>query len=334
MKKILLFLLCSYLLIEKSYAQKNKATPVIFDTDMGPDYDDVGAIAILHAFADSGEANILATMASSKHANVAAALSVLNTYFQRPDIPIGVPKGWARDLRDVQHWTDTIKAKYPHKIKSNDEAEDAAQLYRKILAKQPDRSITVITVGFLTNLFELLKTGPDTYSPLSGKDLVKQKVKQLVSMAGKFPSGGEFNVDRHTEASKHVFETWPTEIIFSGFEIGQKIKTGLPLIHNNEIQNSPVKDVFRISIPMDKQDSIGRMSWDETAVLVAIAGYQPYYTLQRGKIVVSAADGSNTWINDDKGTHYYLIEKVPPAQVEKLLNDMMMHQPRKRKLTR
>ena len=51
-------------------------------------------------------------------------------------------------------------------------------------------------------------------------------------------------------------------VIFSGFEIGEKIKVGLPLIHNSAaIQNNPTKDVFRISIPMDKQDSLGRMSW-------------------------------------------------------------------------
>ena len=31
---------------------------VIFDTDMAPDYDDVGALAVLHALADSGEARI------------------------------------------------------------------------------------------------------------------------------------------------------------------------------------------------------------------------------------------------------------------------------------
>jgi pyrimidine-specific ribonucleoside hydrolase len=37
-----------------SQAQKTKPVPVIFDSDMGPDYDDVGAITLLHAFADSG----------------------------------------------------------------------------------------------------------------------------------------------------------------------------------------------------------------------------------------------------------------------------------------
>ena len=64
--------------------------PIIFDTDFGPDYDDVGAIAILHCFADSGYVKILATMASSKHKNVAAAIDVFNSYFGRPGIPVGV----------------------------------------------------------------------------------------------------------------------------------------------------------------------------------------------------------------------------------------------------
>src|SRR5687768_13692567 len=82
--------------------------PVIFDTDMGPDYDDVGAITLLHAFADKGEAKILATMASTKYEGVASVLDVLNTYFGRPDVPVGVPKGQAIELKDFQHWTDTL----------------------------------------------------------------------------------------------------------------------------------------------------------------------------------------------------------------------------------
>src|SRR3954466_13299928 len=95
------------------HAQTNKALPVIFDTDMGPDYDNVGAITMLHAFADNGEAEILATVASTKYEGVASVLNVLNTYFNRPELPIGVPKGKALELKDFQHWTDTIIAKYP-----------------------------------------------------------------------------------------------------------------------------------------------------------------------------------------------------------------------------
>src|SRR5262245_6937566 len=129
--------------------QRSKPIPVIFDSDMGPDYDDVGAITMLHAFADSGYAKILATVASTKYEGVAAVFSVFNTYFKKPGIPIGIPKGSASELKDFQHWTDSLRANYPHQLKTNAEAEDAVMVYRKVLASQPDKSITIVTTGFL-----------------------------------------------------------------------------------------------------------------------------------------------------------------------------------------
>ncbi len=308
------------------FAQK-KAEPahIIFDSDMGPDYDDAGAITILHALAAEGEVRILATIASTKYEGVAGVLNVFNTYFKRPNIPVGVPKGEALDLRDWQHWTDTLLVKYPHRIKTNNEAWDAVELYRKILAAQPDQSVTIVTVGFLTNLSNVLNTPPDQYSSLSGKELIKKKVKLLVCMAGKFPSGFEFNVMKDASASQNVFENWNTPVIFSGFEIGEKIKAGLPLIHDSAIKNDPVKDVFRISIPQAKEDSLGRKSWDETAVLIAIRGYSPWYDLHRGKMIV-AADGSDTWDDNGEG-QAYLVEKVDYKIVQDLINELIMYQP-------
>jgi inosine-uridine nucleoside N-ribohydrolase len=323
---IVLFLICFSV---SAFAQ-SKAGPVniIFDSDMGPDYDDVGAITILHALADKGEANILATIASTKYEGVAGVLNVFNTYFKRPGLPVGVPKGKALTLRDSQHWTDTLLARYPHKIKSNKEAWDAVKLYRKLLAEQPDHNVTIVTIGFLTNLSNLLNTTGDSYSPLAGAELVKKKVKLLVSMAGKYPSGYEFNVMKDAPASQNVYKNWPTEVIFSGFEIGEKIKVGLPLIHNTTIKNDPAKDVFRISIPLAKEDSTGRKSWDETAVLVAIKGYSQWYTLHKGRIIV-AADGKNAWDNSSTG-QAYLVEKVDYHQVQDLINKLIQYQPIKK----
>jgi pyrimidine-specific ribonucleoside hydrolase len=304
---------------------KRVPVPVIFDTDMGPDYDDVGAIAILHALADKGEATILATIASTKYSNVTPVLSVLNTYFKRPNIPIGVPKGKAITDRDVQHWSDTLVARYPHAVRSNANVPDAITLYRQLLAKQPDGSVTIISVGFMTNLSNLLASKADQYSPLSGKELVSRKVKQLVSMAGKFPAGKEYNVYMDTPASKAVFTEWPTPILMSGFEIGEQIHSGLPLIKNASIRKSPVKDVFAISMPKAKEDAGGRMSWDQTAVLVGIRGYAPYYAVKSGRLTMNA-DGSNGWNPSGKG-HQYLVVKMPVPQVEKLINDLIQHQP-------
>jgi pyrimidine-specific ribonucleoside hydrolase len=307
------------------HAQSEKSVAVIFDTDMGPDYDDVGAITLLHAFADKGEAIILATIASTKYEGVGSVLSVLNTYFKRPDLPIGVPRRNALTLRDVQHWSDTLIARYPHSIKSNDEAMDAVDLYRTVLALQPDNSVTLITVGFLTNIAGLLQSKPDIHSPLPGVDLVNRKVSKLVSMAGKFPSGKEFNVAEDARASMYVFKNFKKPIILSGFEIGEKIKTGLPLIQNNKIKNSPVKDVFRISIPLDSEDKNGRSSWDQSAVLVAVRGTKPFYKLECGVMTVNP-DGSNSWEPNGKA-HCRLVEDKPSSEVQKVINDLMMHQP-------
>lgn len=324
--KQFLFILFLFFVGSASAQKTNqKPVPIIFDSDIGPDYDDVGAITLLHVLTDQGEANILATVASNKYEGIAAVLDVFNTYFKRPDIPIGVPKGKAVDLKDAQHWTDSILRRYPHKIKYNNQVPGAVKVYRKVLAAQPDHSVTIVTVGFLTNLANLLKSPADEFSQLSGKALIEKKVKLLVSMAGRYPSGREFNIFKDAASAKEALEHWPTRVIFSGYEIGKNIKTGIPLIHNKDINNSPVKDAFSIAIPKAPEDSAGRMSWDETAVLVAVRGYKPYFILHPGKIQVNA-DGNNTWEEGNKN-QFYLIQKGDPKKVQELINHLMMQQP-------
>ncbi|HLX93290.1 MAG TPA: nucleoside hydrolase [Puia sp.] len=323
---VLLGFLVVTLLPKFAICQTPNGTGIIFDSDMGPDYDDVGAIAMIHAFADKGDINLLATMASTKYECVACVFSVFNTFFKKPDLPIGIPKDSAVMQRDWQHWTDSILRIYPHKINRNEQAYNAIELYRKILADQPPHSVVIVTTGFLTNLSGLLNSKGDQYSPLSGKDLVSTKVRILVSMAGKFPNGYEFNVDKDIPASQFVFMNWPTEVIFSGFEIGAKIKVGLPLVRDERIVNDPVKDVFRICIPLAKEDSSGRMSWDETAVLTAVKGFAPYYQLHYGKIRIEN-DGKNFWINEGS-RQAYLVEKESPIIVQSLINQLIMHQPK------
>lgn len=316
------FLLC---LLLAGCSETQKPVRVIFDSDMGPDYDDVGAITLLHAFADMGEAEILATVASTNYEGVASVFDILNTYFGRPDLPIGVARADASSLKDFQHWTDSLLARYPYSLKSNAAAQNAVKLYRRILSQQPDRSVTIITVGFLTNIAELLRSGPDELSPLGGMELVKAKAKRMICMAGGFPSFQEFNIKIDAPSAKYVFENFPGEVIFSGFEIGNRIKTGLPLIHNDSIRNSPVKDVYKICIGMSSEDKEGRKSWDQTAVLVAVRGPEPWYNLREGRILVDEK-GFNTWDSTARG-QFYLKESAPVSDVNKLIDELMQHQP-------
>ncbi|MDB5275640.1 MAG: nucleoside hydrolase [Ferruginibacter sp.] len=308
-------------------AQQRTAVPIIFDTDIAPDYDDVGAMALLHAFADKGEARILATISSNAFETTVPTLSVLNAYFKRPDIPVGVVKADKPDKDCSQQWAQAIIAKYPHALQSNDQAVDAVKLYRKILAAQPDKSVTIVSVGFFTNLAGLLNSTADGYSLLDGKSLVKKKVKQLVSMAARIGEDGktgyEFNVMVDAAATKKVFAEWPTPVIISGFEIGEKILTGIGLIHNEKIQNSPVKDAFSVALAKDS-NTVGRNSWDETAVLVAVRGISPWFGSRKLNFDVEA-DGKNVLIPGEKFT--YLTFRQTPAQIAIVIEDLMMHQP-------
>ena len=303
------------------------ASPVkiIFDTDCGPDYDDVGALAFLHAMSDSGKAEILATVSSNKHELVVPSINVLNTWFGRPLLPTGAPKTEGVDLGSSQHWADSIVARYPHSINSTSESEDAVTVYRRVLNSQPDSSVTIITVGFLTNLNNLLHSQPDDISPLNGPDLVSRKVKSLVAMAGWFPEGREFNVYMDSVASEYVFKNWPGEIIFTGFEIGKEIFTGLTLI-KSDIKNSPVKDAFRIAMAASEEDKNGRMSWDETAVLIGIYGTNGFFDTVRGRIVINP-DGSNSWENNPQGNHVYVTQKMIVNEMSSFIEKRIMHLP-------
>lgn len=305
-----------------------ESVPIIFDSDMGPDYDDVGAIALLHALADSGEVEILATLASNRYPNIARVFDVFNTYFGRPDVPIGVPKGASVQMKDPQGWTDAVVSKYPHDVGPNDALPSSVDVYRRVLSEQPDNSVIIVTVGFLTNLAELLESGPDEHSDLDGRQLVEQKVRRLVSMAGTFPKGTEFNLVLDMPASNYVFSNWPTEIVFSGYSIGSKIKTGIPLINNDDISESPVKDAYSISIPQSEEDKNGRSSWDQTAVLVAARGVEPYYECKEGRINVEWRywDAANIWDESGSG-HCYLVEDKSVAYMQGLIDELMQHVP-------
>ncbi|HEY8661879.1 MAG TPA: nucleoside hydrolase [Hanamia sp.] len=321
---IFLFINCSL------FAQKQQPVSIIFDTDIAPDYDDVGAMALLHAFADMGKAKILATMSSNAFETTAPTISVLNTYFNRPGIPIGITKTALPNKDCSQQWAQAIISKYPHALKSNDEAMDAVKLYRKILSSQPDKSVTIISVGFFTNLAGLLNSKSDEYSKLNGMALVKKKVKRLVSMAARIDkdgkSGYEFNVMVDAAASQKVFADWPTPVTISGFEIGEKILTGIRLINNETIQNSPVKDAFQIALAKDN-NKLGRNSWDETAVLVAVLGIEPYFGFRKLNFEIKD-DGRDVVIPGEKFT--YLVFKQSPEEIGKVIEDLMMHQPVKK----
>lgn len=299
---------------------------IIFDTDMGPDYDDVGAITVLHGLADKDECTILATISSNNHISAAPTIELFNRYFNKPNIPIGIPDYKVVDFTADNHWNDSVITKFDPELKDRYDYPNASSVYRRVLSSQPDRSVTIVTVGFTTNLANLLKTQGDEWSPLSGTELVRKKVKKWVAMAGAFPEGREFNVLSDSSSSSYVFNNWPTEILFSGFEIGLHILTGNKLAQLSS--DKPHSWAYKYNFDTYEKPVTKRMSWDQTAVLCAIRNPENYfYVCGPGKFIVKH-DGYNYWDPDTDAGHYFLVHKYPYEQISDTLENLMTHVPR------
>ena len=174
------------------------ATPspvkMILDTDMSGDCDDAAALAVLHALADRGECELLAVTTNRKDlANASAgAVDVINTYYGRSDIPIGVGRQTPTALQRTSSFTAALREGFPSDIGPDNRAPDAIEVYRQALSEQPDVAVTICSVGALTNLAELWRRHPD---------LVRAKVRRLIVMGGEYPQSLEPRTNIATRAT-------------------------------------------------------------------------------------------------------------------------------------
>jgi len=299
-----------FLLPLKTFAGVNtnaetEPTKVIYETDMCADVDDVGGLAVLHAFANSGQAEILAVCFNEVHPSGAAAIDAINTWYKRGDIPIGVYKGHL-DGPDYSAYLDYLK-NFPHDLESS-EAPSALDVYRQVLSVQPDSSVTIISVGFLNNLNDLLIHEPD---------LIAQKVQKLVIMCG--INNDNFNLSRHNlvSVSQNVIENWPTPIYFS--QAGWDILTGDNL--SDAPQENPVREAYFRYFGSEYN---GRPSWDQMAVLYGVTNSTYYFN------VVSSGTGSlvngYTW-QMKEGFRSYLDQRLPSYYFENLIESLMDQNP-------
>ena len=110
------------------------------------------------------------------------------------NIPIGIAK-----IYPEENYVDTATSKrlnyadyvvanntYKHTVKNWDAIPDGYKLLRQLLAKEEDKSVVVVAVGFSTNLARMMESKGDEFSPLGGKELFAQKVEKVFIIAGNF----------------------------------------------------------------------------------------------------------------------------------------------------
>ncbi|MDI4647026.1 nucleoside hydrolase [Cohnella hashimotonis] len=295
------------------------AVNIILDTDIGPDCDDAGAVAVLHTLAAHGEARIAGMMHCTSSRWGAGCLDAINAYYECPDIPIGTlsqPDFLAHERYET--YNKALALQYDNRYRGEHPAPDAIQLYRRLLAEAEDASIVIAAIGPLRNLAGLLRSEPDAISPLPGIRLVERKVKETVAMGGHFPFGREWNFEMAPDAARLVAAEWPTPIIFAGYEIGSAVLTGRSLLATAPSQH-PVRQAYE---RFGLADGV-RPSWDLIAVMVAVRGLRDGWRLsERGRVLIEP-DGANRWMPGE-GSHRYLIFDTEPAHIEHLLEQWLV----------
>ncbi len=280
---------------------------IIFETDMCFDVDDVGALAVLHTLADSEEAEILAISFNEVHPNGANAIRAINTWYNRGEIPIGVYKG---DLAnpDKSKYLDSL-ANLPQNP-SPIELPSSLELYLQVLTEQPDHSVTIISVGFLNNLYDLLKADPK---------LIEQKVAELVVMAGLV--NDNFNTVRHdlVDQTEEVIRNWPTRLVIS--QHGGSVRTGTKLAEAPT--ENPVREAY---YQWFNGQYKGRASWDQVAVLYGVRGLGDYFT--------EVTEGSGKLLNGFEwkmkpGFRSYLDARLSDSEFTEIIENLMLKPPRR-----
>jgi len=284
------FLAILTLLASSSFA---KPVPVIFDTDITGDVDDALALAMLHSLADRGKCEILAVTISKENPLAAPFVDAVNTFYGRPDVPVGVgadlPPRESKYLHLVKQ-KDGEALRYPHDMGISQEPEDAVTLIRRILEGAEDNSVAIIQVGLATNLAALLESE-------GAKDLIQRKVDHLSVMAGAFTSINdnnrylEANVRNHVPSMQVLAQQWPDEIpvFWSGFQVG--ISAPYPresIAHDFDyVSHHIVKEAYLLHSGPDHD----RPTWDLTSVLYSVFPDRGYFDLSHPGRVVVEDDG-------------------------------------------
>ncbi len=306
-------------------AQQN-VPRIIFETDMGNDVDDALALDMIYKYLDKDQIDLLAITSNKNSKYSTEYIHLMNYWYGYPKIPIGKVIYGADSENDAKKYAEYVCLLKDEKGKplfsrpkfNYDAVPDAVELYRKILSKQDDTSVTIVSVGVSTNIARLLQSEPDKYSSLPGKELVKKKVRLLSVMAGSFGENPvkEYNVIRDIPATKLVAEQWPTPIVFAPFEIGIKVLYPATSIENDFkwTQHHPVAEAYKYYLKMPYD----RPCWDLLSLLYVVENPAKYFGMSEWGNVKVDETGMTQFTPDQNGNRAYLT--VSTEQAKTILN--------------
>lgn len=298
----------------------HQRVPIVIETDMFCDVDDVGALAVAHALADEGRARLLCVCVNTPSRYGVGAVRAVNEFYGRSDLPVG---GMIPQTDDVypRDYAQFVSDRFPCAAGTVPDAP-AVNVLRRALAAEDDDSVVIISLGYFHNLVALLQSGADSASDLSGTELVRRKVRQIVVMAGMFPVGQETNMADFVTVSQEFMATWPGDIDFLGWELGFDVITGSRFPAGSTV-NNPVAAAYERYCGT----GVGRRSWDPMTVSLAVNGEAAGYRYSNYGRVDVLEDGTTTWTEDPVGRHRIALRTRGASDIADALDLLLLRPP-------
>jgi hypothetical protein len=301
---------------------------VIIDTDFSRWWDDATAIGIANVLQQQGAVNVLGIVSDIRNPVAVAAIDAIDTAYGHADVPLGAVAH--SDADTAPHgYTDVLAQRLPHTVRNSDDVPEAVALYSRLLARQPNRSVTIVSIGAYTNLAGLIASR-------TGRTLVTEKVKRLVIMDGLFPGGVgpitnqelDLGAARTVVAGRNGVAPWPTPIAWVDGLDGIATRVGGTLCARAPADN-PMRIVYEHLFgcgPVRDGD------WDAPALLFALGQVpQAFSELGRGGAAVINRQGGLSWqatFPHHKDFYVHVADqKVLNQRIERLLTSDLNPRP-------
>lgn len=298
------------LAVNGTQVNSKQAIPMILDSDFGSSTDDLFALMMLHHYIDDGLVDLKGVIVDREGEKNAGVVDIFNTYYGHPDIPVGLERNGVKNPRCFIPYNGICDLKdangAPLFKRSLDTAKlpDGYKLYRRLLSGAEDKSVVIVAIGFATTLSQLIESGADEYSQMSGQELLDKKVKSIYIQSGRFEAGDSlcgYNMRAASRQSAIFYDRLPksVELIMSPSNIGDGMDyvPQAVLADLSATEYNPIKAVYT-----NYTCDTGQRMWDTNCLVNAVLGDKEYNMSPRGWV---------TFV--DKGEESLMLFKQDPT---------------------
>lgn len=310
-------------------AQHKEPVNMILGADFGSSTDDLFALMMLNHYMDEGLVDLKGVVVNRMGEKNMGVVDIFNTFYGHPDIPIGVERNGVKNPRVFIPYNGIcdLKGKDGKLMFQRTQTDakkclDGYKLYRKILSQSENHSVVLVEIGFSTSLAQLMQSGADEYSTLTGQELVAQKVKAVYIQSGRFEPTDSlcgYNMRAASKESKVFYDLLPKNVDLnmspSMVGDGMDYVAADVLADLKDVEVNPIKAVYE-----HYQCDTGQRMWDTNCLVQAVMGDKGYELSPRGWVTfVDRGEESLMLFTQDpngnaryqiKGDSYFNTEKV------------------------